>query len=41
MTVRVYSGEVMVEEIVCTSEEQVQKVVDYWHDEGFKVRVFE
>ena len=39
MTVRVYSGECLIEEIVCTSEEQVQKVADYWSDEGFKVRI--
>jgi hypothetical protein len=39
MTVRVYSGDVLIEEVVCKSEEQVQKVADFWADEGYKVRV--
>ena len=39
MTVRVYSGSVLVEEIVCKSEEQVQKVADYWQDSGYRVRI--
>jgi len=39
MTVRVYSGDMLIEEVVCQSEEQVQKVADFWSDEGYKVRV--
>ena len=39
MCVRVYSGDVLIEEVVCQSEEQVKKVANYWHDEGFKVRI--
>lgn len=39
MIVRVYSGSVLIEEIRCVSELQVQKVASYWQDEGYRVRI--
>ncbi len=39
MTVRVYSAGLLVEEVVCQSQEQVNKVASYWQDEGFRVRI--
>jgi hypothetical protein len=39
MIVRVYSGNMLIEEIRCTSDSQVQKVASYWQDEGYRVRI--
>ena len=41
MSVLVYSGNVLVEEVLVTSDEQLQKVADYWQDEGYRVRIQE
>ncbi len=41
MSVLVYSGGVLVEEILVSSEDQLQKVADYWNDEGYRVRIVE
>lgn len=41
MTVRVYSGSYLIEEIICRDADQVEKVASYWQDEGFKVRIGE
>ena len=39
MSVKVYSGNVLIEERKFNSEDAAQKFADYWQDEGYKVRV--
>lgn len=39
MYVIVYSGESIIEEITCISEEQVSEVAYYWREEGFTVKI--
>ena len=41
MSVLVYSGDILVEEVRVESEDQMQKVADYWQDEGYRVRIQE
>ena len=39
MTVKVYSGQALVEMRVFITEEQAIKYAAYWQDNGFKVRI--
>ncbi len=39
MCVRVYSGNVLVEEMKCNTQAQALKIAAYWQDNGYRVRI--
>lgn len=39
MCVIVYSGESIIEQVICLSQEQLFKVAYYWKEEGFKIKI--
>jgi len=41
MSVLVYSGNVLVEEVIVDSEDRLEQVASYWQDEGYRVRIVE
>ena len=41
MCIIVYSGETIIEQVICLSKEQLSKVAYYWREEGFKIKIVE
>lgn len=39
MCIIVYSGNTIIEEVRALTKEQLEKIVSYWTEDGFKIRI--